>query len=1273
MPHEPTHFFSHSPRRLGAWLRHRFSALLGQRIPKQRGACGAAFLLALLSGLHANTLHYDTASTAGFPANASFTWNTSALQWGNATGTLPPVAWVNANLDDAVLGTGTGTSSYTATVGSDITVGRLQRVNGTWSLALGSNTLTFNSTADWTLGESSGFGPISGKGAIVKAGANTLTLSGQNTFSGGTTLNAGTLRVESDTALGTGKLTLAGGTTLEAGGIGARTVGNSVAAEGSFTIGGDQDITFTKRIDLGGGNRTLNITNSGVTTFAGVVTNSWHATTTKTGAGTLVLKGANTFEGPFLINEGIVNLQHDSALGASVWGNAVADGAELQLQGGIEMSQGGLSIQGSGTTGAGALNNISGANTLTTALYLDGASTIGVTSGSLTLSGSLSGAQTLTTTGAGNLLFNAALTGSAAIHINGTGAVTFGGSSANSNSGPITINHGGTLVLAKAAGTNAHQALVTINDGTLRLAAANQIPDWIGVVVGSSQGLFDLNGYNDAIAHLTMTGGAVTTGAGTLTLSSSGGMVTTNAASTAATIRGNLSSTAWSTTFAVADGAAASDLELAANVSGSSHLVKDGAGTMTVSGSNTYTGTTTINLGPLKLGSAGSATTGPLGTTAGATIVNSGGALDLNGFTLASSEAFTLNGSGVSSTGALTNSSATAVTVNGAVTLDSAATIGGLGNVTVTGGLSGNHLLTKTGASVLALNGSGGARTGGAQVDAGTLRLGAADALGSAAQTITLNGGILDLASNISTNAYGVTVAADATIRSNKATAGSAGITHTLGALSIGNSQLTVRAGDNVAANTAFGVTFGATTLTGAADLNVRNNGTATGTLTLGNVSGAGSLTKSGAGALMLGDAGTYTGATHIQEGTVVVGALGNLGANSSLGAPTSATTGTIKIGSGTSSATLRYTGAGSTTNRVIDLAGTTGGATIDASGSGAIVFSNAFTASGAGSKTLTLTGTSTAANTIAGAIVNHSSSATTSLLKTGTGNWILAGQNTFSGAINVNAGTLTLAADNALAARTNQVNVASGATFAIAGASGKTTTIGGLAGSGLVSIAGGTVLQVDHTTGNTFAGRLDGAGRFVKQGTGTFTFSSESNTSAFDFSGTVALESGTLAFQGGTAASALTLGTLEISGGTLFLSHAFINVGTLNITGDTILDFGNVGASILNATNIYIATGAIVTVRNWTSEVDFLFANSSFRQDNGSGTAAQPNTEGSAPQNQVHFEDQPISNGSNTAWTEYNNGYADHQIRPIPEPSTYGALLLGACASLVAFLRRRR
>ena len=92
------------------------------------------------------------------------------------------------------------------------------------------------------------------------------------------------------------------------------------------------------------------------------------------------------------------------------------------------------------------------------------------------------------------------------------------------------------------------------------------------------------------------------------------------------------------------------------------------------------------------------------------------------------------------------------------------------------------------------------------------------------------------------------------------------------------------------------------------------------------------------------------------------------------------------------------YTGGGESTSRVVDLAGTTGGGMIDSSGTGGLVFNSSFTASGAGSKTLTLQGSNTGANAIAGAIVDHGGGNTTSLVKTGTGTWALAGSNTYTG-----------------------------------------------------------------------------------------------------------------------------------------------------------------------------------------------------------------------------------------------------------------------------------
>ncbi|MEI6637729.1 MAG: autotransporter-associated beta strand repeat-containing protein, partial [Planctomycetota bacterium] len=137
--------------------------------------------------------------------------------------------------------------------------------------------------------------------------------------------------------------------------------------------------------------------------------------------------------------------------------------------------------------------------------------------------------------------------------------------------------------------------------------------------------------------------------------------------------------------------------------------------------------------------------------------------------------------------------------------------------------------------------------------------------------------------------------------------------------------------------------------------LGVNGSVTLTGTnnfpsLQIGNVSGNG--------------VGNLSQATS--SGTVTVSSIGMSGVASAAG------TGNITLGGSTFDGVLRYIGAGNTTDRVFSMAGTTGGATLDASGSGPLVFSSAMTATGAGIKTLTLTGSSTAANSIA-AIVDSS------------------------------------------------------------------------------------------------------------------------------------------------------------------------------------------------------------------------------------------------------------------------------------------------------------
>ena len=108
-----------------------------------------------------------------------------------------------------------------------------------------------------------------------------------------------------------------------------------------------------------------------------------------------------------------------------------------------------------------------------------------------------------------------------------------------------------------------------------------------------------------------------------------------------------------------------------------------------------------IGQGILKLGAAGGGTNTPLGTTAGITTVSAtGAALDLAGFTLGTAEPLTLNGSGINSTGALTNSGV-AASYSGPIMLASASTIGSTnGALTITGGITPAAATTLT--SVLA-------------------------------------------------------------------------------------------------------------------------------------------------------------------------------------------------------------------------------------------------------------------------------------------------------------------------------------------------------------------------------------------------------------------------------------------------------------------------------------------------------------------------------------------------------------------------------------------
>ncbi|MBL9090827.1 MAG: autotransporter-associated beta strand repeat-containing protein, partial [Planctomycetaceae bacterium] len=315
--------------------------------------------------------------------------------------------------------------------------------------------------------------------------------------------------------------------------------------------------------------------------------------------------------------------------------------------------------------------------------------------------------------------------------------------------------------------------------------------------------------------------------------------------------------------------------------------------------------------------------------------------------------------------------------------------------------IAGTNGLIKAGAGTLVLSGAN-SFTGVAQLDAGILRAQSiASALG--AGTLTLAGGELQLANNTGLNfGRNTTVTGNATITSDVVSIG-AGVTHTLGTLSIGANTLQIVRGSNATSGTG-GISVGAVTLTGSPTFNVQTNAL----LTTGAISGAGfGLTKTGDGQLTNNNASSYSGATTLSGGIYSTNSLAAGGANSGIGSSSAAATNLVLDGG-----TLQYTGAVVSTDRLFTL--TEFGGALDASGASnaALTLSNtgAMGLSGTGARILTLTGASTGNNALLAAIGDVTGGATT-INKTGAGRWILGGANTFTGTVGVSAGNLVATA----------------------------------------------------------------------------------------------------------------------------------------------------------------------------------------------------------------------------------------------------------------------
>ncbi|MEY2498569.1 MAG: fibronectin-binding autotransporter adhesin [Verrucomicrobiota bacterium] len=922
--------------------------------------------------------------------------------------------------------------------------------------------------------------------------------------------------------LGGGALTFVGaGNTITQLSSSAQSIANNISATTSATV-----------------TLTLAGSGSGVVTLSGIISAGIAPkdyAISKTGTSTFTLSGANTYGGLTTVSAGILNIQNATGLGTTALGTTVSSGASLQLQGGIMVGTEALNINGTGASGqTGALVNVSGTNNYGGLLTLAGATTLSSDSGTLNLTnaGTVTGATFgLTLAGGGDGSISSIIgTTTGGLTKNGVGTWTLSGAGANTYTGATTVNDG-TLQLNKTGSVNAYGGTLTVGDGVgsgnsaiTRLLAANEMP--ATTVTVNSDGLLDLNGFSDSIGALTISGGSVTTGAGTLTL---GGTVTGNAAATSATISGSLA-LGGIRTFTINDGAAAVDLNVLAIVSGAFTVTKGGTGTMVFSGANTYTGATTVSAGTLNIQNA----TG-LGTTAAGTTVSSGATLQLQGGITVGSETLSIAGTGAAGqTGALVNVSGTN-NYGGLLTLTAATTLS-----SDSGTLNLTHAGTITGATfALTLGGAGngtvssiiGTTTGGlTKTGLGTWTLSGANTYTGAT---TVSAGVLNIqtATGLGTTPTGTTVSSGATLQLQ------GGVTVGTEALNINGTGASGQTGAlvNVSGSNSYGgllTLAGLTTLSSdSGTLSLTNAGTVTGAtfgLTLagagnGSVSSiigitTGGLTKTGAGTWTLSGANTYTGVTTLSGGILSVGTIGNGGVAGNLGQATNAATKLVFDGG-----TLRYTGVTASTDRNFTI-NTGKTATFDIN-----------------ANTLTVSGASTATNGV--------------LTKIGSGTLVLSGANAYTGATNINVGTLKEGNANVIA-DTSAVTVTTGATYDLNSFS---ETIGSLAGGGTVTsgVAGALTLTAGgDNTSTLFSGVLQsGSGTisFTKSGTGTLTFSG-----ANAYTGATMISAGVLNIQNATGLGTITAGTTVNSGAALQLQGGIaIGNETLALNGSGIASDG--------------------------------------------------------------------------------------------------------------------